>query len=51
MNNMDKMHLTEDVALPRDLITAHSEGDLVIFAGAGVSVDPPACLPSFKELT
>ena len=51
MNDMNKMHLTEDVVLPRDLITAHREGDLVIFVGAGASMDPPARLPSFKELT
>lgn len=51
MNDMNKMHLTEDVVFPRDLITAHREGDLVIFAGAGASVDPPSRLPLFKELT
>jgi len=51
MNYMNKMHLTEDVVLPRDLITAHREEDLVIFVGAGASVDPPAHLPSFKKLT
>ena len=51
MNDMNKMHLTEDVVLPRDLITAHRKGDLVIFVGAGASMDPPARLPSFKELT
>jgi len=45
------MHLTEDVVFPRDLITAHREGDLVIFVGAGASVDPPSRLPLFKELT
>ena len=33
------------------LLPPTAERDLVIFAGAGVSVDPPACLPSFKELT
>ncbi|WP_172680874.1 SIR2 family protein [Actinomyces sp. oral taxon 414] len=48
---MNKMHLTEDVVFPRDLITAHREGDLVIFVGAGASVDPPSRLPLFKELT
>lgn len=51
MNDMNKMHLTEDVVLPRDLITAHRKGDLVIFVGAGASVDPPSRLPLFKELT
>ena len=51
VNDMNKMRLTEEVALPRDLITSHREGDLVIFVGAGASVDPPAHLPSFKELT
>lgn len=51
MNYMNKMHLTEDVVLPRDLITVHRKGDLVIFVGAGASVDPPSRLPLFKELT
>ena len=49
MNDMNKMHLTEDVVFPRDLITAHREGDLVIFVGAGASVDPPSRLPLSKN--
>jgi len=36
--------------LPEDLLTALEENRLVIFAGAGVSVPPPACLPDFLKL-
>ena len=32
------------------LITALRDGQLVIFAGAGVSMGPPACLPGFAGL-
>ena len=32
------------------LLSALRNGELVIFAGAGVSMGEPACLPSFKEL-
>ena len=32
------------------LLSALRDGELVIFAGAGVSMGEPACLPSFKEL-
>jgi hypothetical protein len=36
--------------LPDELLTALEGKRLVIFAGAGVSIPPPANLPSFKEL-
>ena len=36
--------------LPDELLTALEEHRLVIFAGAGVSIPPPASLPSFKNL-
>jgi len=39
-----------DVGLPQSLITAQREGRLVIFAGAGVSMGPPANLRSFETL-
>lgn len=36
--------------LPDEILTALEEKRLVIFAGAGVSIPPPANLPSFKGL-
>jgi hypothetical protein len=33
-----------------DLIEAQKKGNLVVFAGAGVSVGPPSCLPTFDGL-
>lgn len=44
------MWINRDVDLPQALVTAQREGRLVIFAGAGVSMGPPANLPSFEEL-
>lgn len=38
------------VDFPEELITAHSKGELVIFAGAGVSMDPPSNLPDSEGL-
>src|SRR5712691_1308422 len=38
------------VDVPRKLIEAHRKGDLVIFVGAGASVDPPSGLPDFRRL-
>jgi len=40
----------KDVEIPEQLIDAHRQGKLVIFAGAGVSIDPPSSLPDFKKL-
>jgi hypothetical protein len=44
------MWINSDVDLPQALITAQRDGRLVIFAGAGVSMGPPANLPSFETL-
>ena len=35
---------------PNSLLKAIRDGDLVVFAGAGVSMGEPACLPDFKNL-
>ena len=35
---------------PDQLIDAHGAGELVVFAGAGVSMPLPTGLPSFKAL-
>ena len=35
---------------PEPLLNALRDGRLVIFAGAGVSMGPPANLPGFREL-
>lgn len=40
----------ESVEVPDELISAHAEGRLVLFVGAGASVDPPSGLPTFGEL-
>ncbi|MCU1616475.1 MAG: hypothetical protein JWO98_4015 [Frankiales bacterium] len=39
-----------DVDVPAELIEAARDGRLVLFVGAGASVDPPASLPNFKDL-
>ena len=38
------------INFPSPLLSALRDGELVVFAGAGVSMGEPACLPSFKEL-
>ena len=38
------------VDFPIELLKALRDGELVVFAGAGVSVGPPACLPKFSGL-
>ena len=38
------------IDFPSPLSSALRDGELVVFAGAGVSMGEPACLPSFKEL-
>ena len=38
------------IDFPSPLLSALRDAELVIFAGAGVSMGEPACLPSFKEL-
>ena len=35
---------------PRPLVEAHSDGSLVLFVGAGASIDPPSAIPGFREL-
>jgi hypothetical protein len=40
----------EGVEFPQAIIDAQKRGDLVIFAGAGVSMPAPSCLPGFKGL-
>ncbi len=40
----------KDVNLPEPLIAAQRNGTLVVFAGAGISVDPPSNLPDFARL-
>jgi NAD-dependent SIR2 family protein deacetylase len=37
--------------LPDDVIAAQEAGELVIFAGAGVSLEHPSNIPLFKDLT
>ena len=44
------MRITTDVDLPDKLLAAQRAGELVVFAGAGVSMGPPSRLPSFEEL-
>ena len=38
------------VDFPTDLLKALRDSDLVVFAGAGVSMGPPASLPNFSGL-
>ncbi len=38
------------VDFPEQLIEAQKSGRLVVFAGAGVSVDSPSALPDFNQL-
>lgn len=44
------MRITDDVNLPEPLINAASAGDLVLFVGAGASMNAPANLPLFTGL-
>lgn len=39
------------VDIPDDLIRAHTDGNLVVFVGAGASMGSPSDLPSFLRLT
>ena len=36
--------------LPERLLLAHAQGEVLFLAGAGVSMQRPACLPSFRDL-
>jgi Domain of unknown function (DUF4020)/SIR2-like domain len=42
--------LFHDVDLPQVVIDAQKRGDLVLFAGAGVSIDAPSSYPNFRNL-
>ena len=39
-----------NIDFPKPLLNALRDGKLVVFAGAGVSMSEPACLPNFEEL-
>jgi NAD-dependent SIR2 family protein deacetylase len=39
-----------NVDIPAAVVDAHRAGDLVLFVGAGASMDPPAGLPNFTSL-
>ncbi len=39
-----------DVDLPQEVIDAQKRGELVLFAGAGVSIDAPSNYPNFADL-
>ena len=41
----------EEINFPNEIIEAIRNNKLVVFAGAGTSVDPPTSLPNFIELT
>ncbi len=43
--------IIKGVEFPEQLILDQRAGKLVIFAGAGVSLDPPSSLPNFVDLT
>ena len=40
-----------NIDFPNRIVDSLQNGDLVIFAGAGASMDPPTSLPDFKKLT
>lgn len=42
--------LVHGIDLPEELLAAQAAGDLVVFAGAGVSAPSPSSLPLFNEL-
>ncbi|WP_324642360.1 SIR2 family protein [Pseudarthrobacter sp. LT1] len=44
------MWITSDVNLPQAILDAQAEGRLVLFVGAGASVDAPSDLPLFDKL-
>lgn len=39
-----------NIDFPKPLLNALRDGELVVFAGAGVSMGEPACLPNFEDL-
>lgn|GEM_PF-2878369 len=44
------MHVASTFQLPDELEQSRASGELVVFAGAGVSMGAPALLPSFQRL-
>ena len=40
-----------DIEFPQHLVNALRDNTLVVFAGAGVSMGRPSCLPDFEQLT
>ncbi|PIJ60676.1 SIR2 family protein [Mesotoga sp. H07.pep.5.3] len=44
------MYITRHVNIPDEILRAREDGKLVVFAGAGVSMGPPSCLPNFPQL-
>src|SRR5690242_4848900 len=44
------MRLADSLLIPTELERARAAGELVVFAGAGVSMGLPAALPGFKAL-
>ena len=42
--------MRHDVDLPQAMIDAQKRGELVLFAGAGVSIDAPSNYPNFLDL-
>src|SRR6266568_2044783 len=45
-----RMKVAPSLTIPDELERARNAAELVVFAGAGVSMGPPANLPSFLEL-
>ncbi|HKM33674.1 MAG TPA: hypothetical protein VJY54_02910 [Lachnospiraceae bacterium] len=39
-----------DIEYPNQILDAIKEDKLVVFAGDGVSVDSPTCLPDFNKM-
>ena len=44
------MRVADSLIIPDEVERARQAGELVIFAGAGVSIDPPASMPDFVAL-
>ena len=47
---MEPTIVISGIRFPKQIIDSLSRGNLVVFAGAGVSAGTPACLPDFGEL-
>ena len=46
----NRVWITKDLDLPEELLAAQQRRELVVFAGAGVSIDDPSGMPSFPAL-